>query len=144
MVDNNPTFTLDGNADKKKNNLFGEIPGYMDNPYPKMYSLANMGNSKKNIEVFHDETNPKECCIEIADNQEPQQWMVNDNYLDSDIDDNKKYYGFRYPDGAENATQEMKDAWRRFVSWMAHSNPQPMYEEHIAETEKEYKAFAFN
>lgn len=144
MIDNNPTFTLDGNADKKKNNLFGEIPGYMDNPYPKMYSLANMGNSKKNIEVFHDETNPKECCIEIADNQEPQQWMVNDNYLDSDIDDNKKYYGFRYPDGAENATQEMKDAWRRFVSWMAHSNPQPMYEEHIAETEKEYKAFAFN
>ena len=144
MIDNNPTFTLDGNADKKKNNLFGEIPGYMDNPYPKMYSLANMGNSKKNIEVFHDETNPKECCIEIADNQEPQQWMVNDNYLDSDIDDNKKYYGFRYPDGAENATQEMKDAWRRFVSWMAHSNPQPMYEEHTAETEKEYKAFAFN
>ncbi len=57
----------------------------------------------------------------------------------ADIDDNKKYYGFRYPDGAENATQEMKDAWRRFVSWMAHSNPQPMYEEHIAETEKEYK-----
>lgn len=144
MIDNNPTFKLDGNADKKKNNLFGEIPRYMDNPYPKMYSLANMGNSKKNTEVFHDETNPLECCIEINDNQELQQWMVSDIYDDSDIDDNKKYYGFRYPDGAENATQEMKNAWRRFVSWMAHSNPQPMYEKHTAETEKEYKAFAFN
>ncbi len=143
IVDNNPTFVLDG-KEKKKNNLFGEIPGYMDNPYPKMYSLANMGNSKKNIEVFHDNTNPKECCIEITNNQEPQQWMVNDNYLDSDIDDNKKYYSFRYPDGAENATQEMKDEWRRFISWMAHSNPQPMYDKHTAETEKEYKAFAFN
>ena len=70
--------------------------------------------------------------------------MVNDDYLDSDIDDNKEYYGFRYPKKAKNATQQMKDAWRRFVSWMAHSNPQPMYEEHEANTEKEYKAFAFN
>lgn len=151
MVDNNTTFSMDSNADKKKNNLFGEVTvangyttNYMENPYPKMYSLANMGNSKKNIEVFHDTTNPLECCIEVADNQEPQQWMISDDYLDSDIDDNKEYYGFRYPDGAKNATQAMKDAWRRFVSWMAHSNPQPMYEEHTAETEKEYKAFAFN
>lgn len=151
MIDNNPTFSMDGNADKKKNNLFGEVTvangyttNYMDNPYAKMYSLANMGNSKKNIEVFHDHTNPLECCIEVTDNQEPQQWMTSDIYTDSDIDDNKEYYGFRYPDGVENATQQMKDGWRRFVSWMAHSNPQPKYEEHTANTEAEYKAFAFN
>jgi hypothetical protein len=30
--------------------------------------------------------------------------MISDDYLDSDIDDNKEYYGFRYPDGAKNAT----------------------------------------
>jgi hypothetical protein len=36
-----------------------------------LYSLANMGNSKDNIEVFHDTTNPKECCVEVNDNQTP-------------------------------------------------------------------------
>jgi hypothetical protein len=30
-----------------------------------------MGNSKDNIHVFHDESNPLECCIEVADNQMP-------------------------------------------------------------------------
>lgn len=144
IQDNNQTFTTIGNYDAKDNNIFGEIPGYLSNPYPKMYSLANMGNSKDNIHVFHDTENPLECCVEINDNQEPQQWMVSDDYLDSDIDDNNKYYGFRYPDGVENATQAMKDAWRRLVHWMAHSNPQPKYEEHKATTEKEYKAFSYN
>jgi hypothetical protein len=44
------------NADAKeaiKNNVFKEIPGYVKNPYPRMYSIGNMGNSKKNTEVFH-------------------------------------------------------------------------------------------
>ena len=44
----------------------------------------------------------------------------------------KEYYAFRYPDGREDALKEDPEAvnkWRRFVSWMAHSNPQPMYEE---------------
>lgn len=44
--------------------------------WPKMYSVCNMGNSKKNIEVFHDLDNPYECCIENKDNQLPGQWMV--------------------------------------------------------------------
>lgn len=144
MQDNNKTFVTTGNYDAKDNNIFGETVGYLSNPYPKFYSLANMGNSKKNVHVFHDVDNPLECCIEVGDNQEPQQWMVSDDYLDSDIDDNAEYYGFRYPDGVENATQAMKDAWRRLVHWMAYSNPQPKYQEHKATTEKEYKTFAFN
>jgi hypothetical protein len=44
----------------------------MSNPYAKMYSIGQMGNSKDNIEVFHDNTNPLECCIEVKDNQTPQ------------------------------------------------------------------------
>jgi hypothetical protein len=75
--------TLFGNADKKKNNLFGEVTvangyttNYMDNPYAKMYSLANMGNSKKNIEVCHDADNDFECCVENGDNQYPGQKMI--------------------------------------------------------------------
>ena len=53
------------------NNLFAEIPGYINDPYERMYSICNMGNSKKNIEVLHDTTNPIEYCIEVADNQKP-------------------------------------------------------------------------
>lgn len=151
IKDLNETFSTDANHDKKLNNVFGEISGYIQkgnmasSAYPKLYSLANMGNSKDNTHVFHDTTNPKECCIEVNDNQTPQQWMTSDIYLDSDIDDNKKYYGFRYPDGVENATPEMINGWREFVSWMAHSNPQPKYLEHTEiDTEKKFKAFAFN
>lgn len=145
IQDNNPTFTLTGNYDAKDNNIFGDTPGYLTNPYPKFYSLGQMGNSKKNVHVLHDTENPLECCVEVGDNQAPQQWMVDDNYLDSDIDDNEEYFGFRYPDGAENATQDMFNNWRRLVSWMAHSNPQPKYEKHEdVMTEKDYKAFAFN
>lgn len=36
--------------------------------WAKMYSICNMGNSKDNIEVFHDEQNPYECCVENGDN----------------------------------------------------------------------------
>ena len=33
-----------------------------------LYSIANMGNSKKNVHVFHDLSNPLECCIEVGNN----------------------------------------------------------------------------
>ena len=52
-----------------KNNVFGETPGYIKNPYPKLYAICNMGNSKKNTEVFHSKG---EICMESADNQAPQ------------------------------------------------------------------------
>lgn len=149
MKDLNKTFKTDANADKKENNLFGEIEGYISenmasSAYPKMYSLANMGNSKDNVHVFHDESNPLECCVEVGDNQTQQQWMVSDDYNKSDIGEEEKYFEFRYPDGAKNASQEMIDGWNNFVSWMAHSNPSPKYQEHKATNEKEFRAFAFN
>ena len=50
------------------NNVFKEINGYVNKPYPRMYSIANMGNSKKNRDVFHGAGNKYECCVEVADN----------------------------------------------------------------------------
>ena len=60
----------------KGDNVFKDTSGYIDNPYYKMYSVCNMGNSKDNIEVFHDTENPLECCVENGDNQYPGQWMT--------------------------------------------------------------------
>jgi hypothetical protein len=72
-LDKNPIFVISSENTKdqnKKNNIFGDTPGYINSPYPKMYSLANMGNSKKNVEVFHDTSEgSKECCVEVPDNQ---------------------------------------------------------------------------
>ena len=132
LIDRNKQWTPD--KDIVKNNVFGETPGYIQNPYAKLYAICNMGNSKKNTEVFHA---PHEICMEVSDNQAPQQWMVDDSFVDENIDPpdgsgEKEYYSFRFPDGREDALKEDAEAvnkWRRFVSWMAHSNPQPMYEE---------------
>lgn len=124
-------------------NVFKDTPGYLENPYAKMYSLGQMGNSKNNIDVFHDTSNPLECCIEVADNQKPQQCMINDEYNYGDIGASAKIFEFRYP--KEGASQEMIDGWNNFVSWMARSNPSPKYQEYTnVTTEKEYKDFAIN
>jgi hypothetical protein len=53
------------------NNVFADTPGYTGQ-YHKLYSVCNMGNSKKNIHVCHDLDNPLECCVEVSDNQTPQ------------------------------------------------------------------------
>jgi hypothetical protein len=122
-------------ADPKTNNIFGEVSGYMSTPPAErpylFYSLGQMGNSKDNIQVFHDLDNPLECCIEVKDNQEPQQWMITDDYQDVDVGGGNKYYDFRYPeDGEADNAQDLLDGWRRLVHWMATSNPQPRYEKH--------------
>lgn len=157
---NGVIFVTDKNqkVDDKKgitNNVFAEIVSngkkYIDAPYAKMYSIGQMGNSKKNVHVFHDESNPLECCIEVGDNQMPQQWMVSDEYNHGDIGEKQKFFEFRYPDGVEDVKkrgengQRMIDGWNNFVSWMAHSNPQPRYNkfENIT-TEKAFRNFAIN
>ena len=131
------------------NNVFAEVKAggksYLDAPYAKMYSIGQMGNSKDNTHVFHDESNPLECCVEVADNQMPQQWMIDDNYNHADIGEKEKLFEFRYPDGVDNASQEMINGWNNFVSWMAHANPQPRYNkfENIT-SESQYNDFAIN
>lgn len=57
-------------------NVFCDTDGYIDAPFYKQYSIGNMGNSKDNLEVLHDLTNPYEVCVENADNQEVGQWMT--------------------------------------------------------------------
>jgi hypothetical protein len=49
-------------------NIFKDTEGYVKNPYPKLYSVGNFGNSKKNSTTFHDPNNPNEMCVEVADN----------------------------------------------------------------------------
>jgi hypothetical protein len=52
IQDNNKMVSGEGD-NAIKNNVFKEITNYTNNPYPRMYSIGNMGNSKKNTEVFH-------------------------------------------------------------------------------------------
>ena len=93
-----------------------------------MYSIANMGNSKKNVHIFHDISNPNECCIEINDNGADQMRMVNpknlsyEDYFAAENWGGKVYYGMRYPD-TKNPSQAIKNAWYRLVWWMVTSNP---------------------
>lgn len=91
-----------------------------DNKY-HMYSIANMGTSKKNVHVFHDLSNPNEVCIEVNDNNAEQMRMVNDD-LSAEDWSGDVYFGMRYPD-TKNPSQEIKDAWQRLVTWFATSNP---------------------
>lgn len=98
---------------------------YLGNPYYKMYSICNMGNSKKNKKVFHDPDNIYESCVEVADNQAPQQWMTSLAGVDRDNIDGD-YYEFRYvPKGHE---VEHSHAWYDFVNWLMHLDPSPYNE----------------
>ena len=155
IQDHNTQKDMENSNNFISNNVFAEIDGYVtDDPettglYPRMYSICNMGNSKKNVEVLHDTTNPIEYCIEVADNQKPMQWMTQCDYTDDAWDADEPDWEFRYPDGhseidnsPEKATfvspwtnelvtnrQHAFDAWRRFITWMAKTNPQPAYQE---------------
>ena len=80
LRDHNPQFKyLDENGDPKSaiylnSNAFINPTNpdwekkYAAEPYFKMYSIGNMGNDKKNLSVFHDVTNPRAACVEVADN----------------------------------------------------------------------------
>ena len=91
-----------------------------DNDY-HMYSIANMGTSKKNVHLFHDLTNPLECCIEINDNNSEQMRMISDDLSDEDWSGDV-HFGMRYPD-TKNPSQAIRDAWQRLLTWMATNNP---------------------
>ncbi len=159
IKDHNTQKDFETTSNFISNNLFAEIDGYIDNPYERMYSICNMGNSKKNSEVLHDTENPLEYCVEVADNQTAWQWMTNNNYSDSTIWKNPEGFEFRYPDDGhveldnteaiydspltgEKVThrQHAFDSWRRFMNWMAQSNPQPAYKEITINSIEEFNA----
>ena len=92
------------------------------------YAICNMGNSKDNIHVFHDTTNPKACCVEVTDNQNREQWMTVEAKMDSfeEIEGvHDKFYEFRYP---KNPSDEMKQKWLEFENWMARHDINPYHE----------------
>ena len=116
-------------------NVFAETYNYTSKPYYKMYSIGNMGNDKKNVEVFHDIENPLACCVEVTDNQNAEHHMtVPTNMSTFDLED--LFYEFRYPDGNKEASEAHKQGWVDFVNWMAASNPKGGNESYILTAER--------
>lgn len=122
-------------ADYLNANVFCETYNYTQKPYYKMYSIGNMGNDKKNSEVFHDVANPKACCVEVTDNQNAEHHMTVPTNMDT-FDLKDLFYEFRWPDGNSDASTEMKQAWVDFVNWMAASNPRGGNDDHILTAER--------
>lgn len=134
-------FIKDGNElpDDKHFTLWG------DDKY-HMYSIANMGNSKKNVHVFHDLSNPNECCIEVNNNTNALCLMnTTEGFDDVDwtgkIEGRDHSFGMRYPD-VKTPSETMRLAWKRFVTWMAESNPNAYTGEEL-DTPEVYGAYTF-
>lgn len=115
-----------------------------DNKY-HLYSIANMGTSKKNVHLFHDLTNPNECCIEVNNNLNDLCRMVTDDMSDMDwsgkIEGKDHSFGMRYPD-TEDPSEAIRNGWQRFVTWMATNNPGAATGEELP-TPEEYANYTF-
>lgn len=118
---------------------------YAEEPYFKMYSIGNMGNDKKNLNVFHDTTNPRAACVEVLDNQNAEHWMTvfnPDGFIkkvvgqDAEGKDITKgpYYEFRYGlaenedlvNNEQGITEEsQRQDFLRFAEWLATNDPSP-------------------
>ena len=103
-----------------------------------LYSIGNMGTSKKNVHVFHDLSNPLDCCIEVGNNLNDLCRMVTDDMSDLDwsgkIEGKDHSFEMRYPD-TSNPSTAIKNAWQRFVTWMATNNPNAATGENLAQAE---------
>lgn len=116
-------------------NTDGELDNnYVNNPYYKQYAVANMGNDKKNLKVFHDLKNPKACCVEVLDNQNAQHWMTKQVTTDDFVwdDDDDGFYEFRFSvkktkaEDKQGITEQIQaQAFIDFVNWMASCDPSP-------------------
>ena len=80
-----------------------------------MYSIGNLGTSKKNTHLFHSEN---ECCIEIKENTSDAQKMK--SYDSTWASGNTDNYEMRYPDDPD---ADIEAGWERFVTWMVANNP---------------------
>ena len=148
IQDENPVKTFTSHDDYPAANMFCDTKGYVENPYYKQYSICNMGNSKDNITVFHDNDNPKACCVEVCDNQNAEHWMTThvDMTAYDELESRDPFYEFRYPDGNDEATTEQKQAFLDFVNWMCDCNPAAATGEDLpsSETYGEYKFKGFD
>lgn len=141
ILDEDGNEISDGHASNAYRNVYSDDAEYMklvrqlskgeiDSsvlPY-RQYAVCNMGNSKDNTHVFHDESNPKAYCVEVTDNQNVEHWMTVEANLEAfeeiktGPNPHKEFYEFRYP---EDATDEMKNDWLKFEHWMAKNDPSP-------------------
>ena len=111
--------------------LFSEKTNRQANKF-YMYSIGNLGTSKKNTDIFH---STNECCIEVNDNTtEGQRMIAWPENMDWTGDDKTKdqSYGMRYPD-TKTPDKMITDGWERFVKWMAANNPNAATNEPIEE-----------
>ena len=107
----------DANTGIQEVRLFNEKPNRSDEKY-YMYSIANMGNSKKNTNIFH---GANECCIEIKENTSDAQKMKSfDSNWTSETDGADANYEIRYP---KKPNETIAAGWERFVTWMVANNP---------------------
>ena len=104
-----------------------------------MYAICNMGNSKKNVDVFHDPDNPLVCCVEVLDNQSNQCMMLDTSFDLEDLQ-SEDYFEFRHcadddaeDDDGNNIKSLQEQAWIDFVLWMAESNPAAATDEDLDE-----------
>lgn len=137
LLDRNQTTTQTG-TEAVKNNVFKEIPGYVQNPYYKMYAICNMGNSKKNKNAFSDPSNPYDVIMEVTDNQSIQQQMtggLGDDVLHIKDDvfvvestnekgENIDIEMFEWRNAPkDNMRDQANQAWLDLVRWFAANNP---------------------
>jgi len=86
-------FIRDAHATGEQINLFSEKGANYDPNKFYMYSIGNLGNSKKNTQVFHSK---KECCIEIKENtSDAHRMKVYDSEWTQEGHDSN--YEMRYP-----------------------------------------------
>lgn len=150
--DDNNKVEAENNNEK---NIFWDNNSYMslspeNRPYLQ-YAICNMGNSKKNIEVFHSPLSdyPNSCCVEVLDNQSDEHKMrvvVDESAFDGWIDENGEeqdpFYEFRFPDEDNFDYSAMKQNFIRLVNWMATNNPAAATNEPL-EVEETYPPYRF-
>lgn len=155
LKDFNQTTTETGTA-AVKNNVFKEIPGYVANPYYKMYAICNMGNSKKNKEAFTDPSNPYDVIMEVSDNQAIQQQMTggidairikDEEFVISTVNEKGEtvdvtMFEWRNAPKGESITNEANLAWLDLVRWFAENNPSAATGNGLTEPEH-YDAYTF-
>ena len=156
------TNTVVNAVDGKDNNVFKDTDGYVSNPYYKMYAICNMGNSKKNTQVFTDPTNPYEVIMEVSDNQTVQQQMTNVSVF-ADSNDNTKLansfmnveawetgpsgnkttiFEWRNAPPSEELLPTANQAWYDLIKWFADNNPNAATNEDLPESVT-YNAYTF-
>lgn len=126
----------DSTLPNNEKNIFWDNTNYMkitpDDRYYLQYAICNMGNSKKNDEVFHAPLSeyPKACCIEVTDNQNPEHMMTipTDEWAFSEIDKagekQNPFYEFRYPDDVDEYDYTAaQTTFLRLTNWFADNNP---------------------